>query len=444
MGISIRIFYKNIKVKNLGYLPVNRPVIIASNHPNAFLDAMVISIIAKQKINYLVRSDVFNTGFKRWLFGQIGLIPIYRIQEGADQLHKNEETFKKCNELLSKNASIIMFPEGICIQEKRLRKLKKGLARIAFGAEEAHGGKLGLAVVPVGMNYSNAKNFRSRLYIEFGKPVEVKDYLEEYQKDKNKTINEFTKQLEAKMAEHLIIIENKQNDEMVENISEVYKKELMRSKDLNPHNLEHDFQIMRDITKAISFFEQYSSDLVEVLRIKLSDYRTKLSSLRLRDHLLRKEHIENLSVKGYFRDMFFLIFGFPVHLYGLINHYIPYKISIKLTDKIVRNVEFHSSLNVAFGTFLTLIFYIIQVSLVSIFFDWRITLLYIITLPLSGLFSLYYWHHSKKATGHFRLLSLVKKRKPEIEDLIRSRAVIISALDQAREAYKTQKAIRNN
>ena len=444
MGITIRIFYKNIKVVGLENLPTNKPVIVASNHPNAFMDAMILSIIAKQKISYLARSDAFNTSFKKKLLGAIGLIPIYRIQEGADQLHKNEETFQICYKLLGNNATILMFPEGICIWEKRLRKLKKGLARMAFGAEETYNNKLGLLIVPMGINYSHAKNFRSDVYLQFGKAIEVDDFIKDYHKDKNKTIVEFTKYLEAKMAENVIIIDKRENDEIVENISTVYKKELMLSKGMDPKNLQHDFKVMNDINKAVSFFEHVNSSFLQSFKNKIQQYINTLNALNLRDHLLKKESIEKLSVWSYFKDLIFLFFGFPLHAYGLFNNYIPYRLAYNLTNKIVRNVEFHSSLNIAFGTFLSLFWYIILTVIFSFLFSWKILLIYILSLPLSGIFSIYYWTNYKKIMGKFRLLGLVKKEKEKIAELIHTRQEIVSTLEQARVEYKAQLAIKNN
>ena len=60
--------------------------------------------------------------------------------------------FPAIYEVLKKNGNFIMFSEGICVQEKRLQKLRKGTARLAFGAEEKYG--LDVHIVPVGINYT--------------------------------------------------------------------------------------------------------------------------------------------------------------------------------------------------------------------------------------------------------------------------------------------------
>lgn len=64
--------------------------------------------------------------------GFVGIIPIYRLLEGAEHLSKNDITFDRCSKMLSENKSIIIYSEGLCIQERRLRKLKKELQELHF------------------------------------------------------------------------------------------------------------------------------------------------------------------------------------------------------------------------------------------------------------------------------------------------------------------------
>src|SRR3954471_3290092 len=107
------------------------PVIFACNHPNSFLDAMIIGAFLERETYYLARSDVFNTPLKLWILSQFKLMPIYRLSEGKEDLGKNKDTFDKCHEVFRKGGAVLMFSEGICVQEMRLRPLKKGTARIA-------------------------------------------------------------------------------------------------------------------------------------------------------------------------------------------------------------------------------------------------------------------------------------------------------------------------
>ena len=92
------------------------------------MDAIMVGSALPRRSWFLARSDVFR---KKWLanfLSFIGVIPIYRLLEGAENLQRNDETFDKCSKMLEQKKAIIIFSEGLCIQERRLRKLKKGTA----------------------------------------------------------------------------------------------------------------------------------------------------------------------------------------------------------------------------------------------------------------------------------------------------------------------------
>jgi 1-acyl-sn-glycerol-3-phosphate acyltransferase len=169
--IAVHVFYKKIEIANREHLNEEGATLIVSNHNNAFLDAVVVEMFAKNQIYSIARGDVFGNPFIRSILNQMRILPIFRKEEGPGQMHKNEATFERCIELLRKKEHIIMYPEGDCVMEKRLRRLRKGAARIALRTEAKHDFKLNLRILPVGLNYSSAKKFRSKLFINIGNPI---------------------------------------------------------------------------------------------------------------------------------------------------------------------------------------------------------------------------------------------------------------------------------
>lgn len=181
MSFVIAIFFKRTKVSNIKNIQVKGPVILAMNHPNAFMDPSAFSaLVYPPRVRYLARGDAFKKGVVTWLLQSLGIIPIFRIQDGGKEgLKKNDETYNIVNRLLRNNKKIIIYAEGLCIQERRLRPLKKGVPRMIFGAMVDQNLK-NLTVVPVGVNYSNPSQFRGDLFFNIGEPILVNDYLEAY------------------------------------------------------------------------------------------------------------------------------------------------------------------------------------------------------------------------------------------------------------------------
>lgn len=432
MRIAVEVFFKKIQLHNLDKVPVNKPLILASNHPSAFMDAIILSVFMKQELHYLVRSDVFNNPVKRWFFNKINLAPIYRIQEGVGQLHKNEETFEKCNEILKEGKTILIFSEGVCIQEKRLRKLKKGTARIAFGAEEAAGYDMDLEVVPVGINYSAPEKFRSNLFVNFGPAFSVKEYISLYKQDKVKGVNALTQRLENELEKRLIIINDKINDELVDQLETIYLERLKTKNDVPFSKPEKFFYLNKWFAENISSAYRKVPGRVEELRKLVKNYYKVIDNNKIKDYLVKEDKDQNLS--SLLMKSLMMLLLFPLHLYGFLNNYIQFKAPYLLAKRIVKNVEFFSSVNIAAGTFIFLIFYIIQTLIAYNLFEGWIAFFYFLSLPISGYVSMYYWRSYKKLRGRWNFYLMQKNTPQELIKLKRMRGEIIMLTDDVLES----------
>lgn len=123
-------FCKKIYTKNKHLLRKKGPLLIIANHPNSFLDAIIIGAQYKRKVNFIARGDVFKKPFYRFLLRLLNMIPIYRLREGKENLHLNESAFNESIKLLSKGEALLIFIEGVCINSHELQPLKKGTVRI--------------------------------------------------------------------------------------------------------------------------------------------------------------------------------------------------------------------------------------------------------------------------------------------------------------------------
>ncbi|MDH5597624.1 MAG: 1-acyl-sn-glycerol-3-phosphate acyltransferase [Cyclobacteriaceae bacterium] len=154
--------------------PDSGPVIIAANHQNSFLDAILIASSLKRKLNYLGRADVFRNKIADKLLRSIGLMPIYRFRDGFGDIKKNNQVFENCKELLNQAEVILIFPEGNHSMKWHLRPLQKGLARIAQIYLEQKEEVAPLTIVPCGLQFDRHNAFSSRVLINFGTSFQLK------------------------------------------------------------------------------------------------------------------------------------------------------------------------------------------------------------------------------------------------------------------------------
>lgn len=150
------------------------PLLLAANHPNSFLDAVILDILFKKPIWSLARGDVFKKPFYIKLLTKLKMLPVFRTSEGVENLDTNYKTFDACKEIFCDKGIVLMFSEGKCVNEWRLRPLKKGTARLAISSWEDG---IELKVLPVGINYNSFKKFGKNVFLNFGTIISKEEIL---------------------------------------------------------------------------------------------------------------------------------------------------------------------------------------------------------------------------------------------------------------------------
>lgn len=384
------------------------------------MDAIIVGMTVKRRSWFLVRSDVFRKKWMATVFEFIGMLPIYRLQEGVENLAKNDETFARCTAMLNKKRAIIIFSEGLCIQERRLRKLKKGTARIAFSAEEASNFQLGLQIVPVGINYSATPwKFRTTVHVRFGKPFAAAEYAETYRESPAKAVNQFTRDLETKMAQELVIIEHKEDDELVAGLEEMFLREYARELKLNPSNQKETHLVSVKLAQTANRLSTENPQAATDLREKVKDYLKRVHHLGIRDWNLRPSSIEKMGNVDVLTDAVFFTLGFPFWVFGVITNYIPYKVPYLITEKIVKSVEWHASVNGTLGAFMWLICWGLESLAVALLFrNWWVLAAFMLAMPLCGIFAQYYYVRIRRSNGKSALLKAMRNNKKEVQALV--------------------------
>jgi 1-acyl-sn-glycerol-3-phosphate acyltransferase len=130
------LFCHKIHIKNKQLFKTKGPLLIITNHPNSFLDALIIGSYYNRRVYFLARGDAFKKPIHRFFLESLNMIPVYRLREGKEYLHLNDYTFNKSIDLLSKGYALLIFIEGTCINSHELQPFKKGTARILEGIQK--------------------------------------------------------------------------------------------------------------------------------------------------------------------------------------------------------------------------------------------------------------------------------------------------------------------
>ncbi len=436
--ITVWVYFRKIHVRNAELVPQGVPLIITPNHPSSYMDIMVVAPFIKKRLHFIMRGESFNTTFKRWLLDKLNLIPIYRKDKTPELMHKNKEVFEKCYRVLAKNGALIMFPEGISKTERRLREIKTGAARIALGAEAANKFELKVAVVPVGLNYSDPHMFQSELFINFAKSIDISQFFELYQDNEHKGVVALTEHIKERLEKHTIAIENGEMDELVKGIETIYKRKLNEELGLSSQEKEQDFLLTKEILEAVRYYHRQEPVVLNAVKKKIRLYMSNLKKLKLKDRIVSNGNTNSYLALDALKALCYLTFGFPVYVYGVINNLIAYKIPGFFASRSPRP-DFYGSITMTIGMATFIVFYTMQIWLVALFspvvYGWWIPVVYAVSLPITGISALYYHRRLLRIRDNWLFISLFYRKTGIISSLIQQRQEIVEILEKGKQDY---------
>lgn len=405
--IGLSVYYRKIHFTGAENIPTDKPILIAANHPTAFLDSCLLACFQERELHFLARGDFFVNRIASAILNSLNIIPIFRLKDGGyKNIKQNYTTFARCFEQLHANKAIMILAEGGTKHEKRLRPLQKGTARIAFGALERYP-DMDLQIVPVSLNYTYAERYRSEVMIKCAEPIAVKDYLAIHQENPNRGARQLLLELKKRLSGNLVIIEKEEDEWLVEQLFQLHRHEQVQHffplLSTNSLPLEQEIAIANQINQA-------SEKEKEKLTRKIKIYNTALQQENVTDFgLLRsKDKLTTTTL--------FLLLTFPFFLIGYIANYLPLRLSKWIGDTYSPHITFYASITACSGMVLWLI-YFFTLLIISGLSHFPVNIFSVISiailLPILGYFALFYQHqfHYWNATRQAKKLKLSCQKK---------------------------------
>lgn len=194
--------YRKVEVRGKENIPTDGAVIIAPNHCNTLMDALVILRAFDNETVFGARADMFNNAFIAKLMYFIRILPMVRQRDGLRNVLKNYETQEIIVDTLKNKVRFCMFPEGRHRPAHSLQTLGKGTFRAALAANAEFGDQMPIYIVPAGIEYGDYFRFRSTSLVTFGKPINVTETVKELNLDNEaQVMDHLRKELSARMSE---------------------------------------------------------------------------------------------------------------------------------------------------------------------------------------------------------------------------------------------------
>ncbi len=342
-AIALRVFLRHICLTGLEHVPRDKPVVLAVNHPTAFAEACLLACFLDRPLYFLVRGDIFVRPLYIKLLRALHMLPMYRLKDrGYAFVKANFDTFDACFEALHARQTIMILAEGHTRAEKRLQPLKKGTARLAFGAIDKHPELEDVYIVPVGVNFDYVDRAGADVMVSFGAPMSTRAFYEQYRRNSIEGIEAFTSELARRMRQQIVIVQDRADDALAEHLLVMARAEM-------PANAPQRLQTEIAIAQHLSALP--NEDKAELTQMTQA-YFDVLANAHINDRAV----FENR--KPQWLALLPLVLVLPWAWLGRLFHWPPAILAKHIADTRVRALEFYMPVWLSVALALFLLYYI--------------------------------------------------------------------------------------
>jgi len=416
-AFALKIFFRKIYFTHRDRIPKGKPLLLAINHPTAFIEPCICACFLPMPLYFLVRGDLFKKPLFRKFLNILHMVPIYRMKEdGLDQVKKNDTTFQFCYQALNEKKTVVILPEGKTIQEKRLRPIRKGLARIAFGTYEKYG-DIDLHIVPIGVNFTEADQFRSVAMFHVAEPIRLRDYYDAHAENPKKAIRLLTAKVKEDLENHIVNIPKVEDETLAEQLFEVNRNN--RSEKIFPLVSENIQPIQAEMKIANEVSEMTEDEKNNKAKTS-QDYFSDLKKHEVNDFGVKNSSFSN------FKNLLLLIVGFLPAVIGFAINYPMAGYAKRFSQSNVKQLEFKAPVAIAIGLGISVLIIIVTL-LLAIFWNWWVILIFIGVFYL-GRYSLIYFEFWGKYSSARKFQNLNESTRNDLSDKRNGVSKIVKAL----------------
>ena len=430
-------FFRSVDVRHPERVPADGPVLLCINHPNNFIDSLLVGGAIPRKVHYLATAALFRNRLMSRFLLACGAIPVYRKQDDPDKMEKNTGAFEACFQAFNEGRLVAIYPEGTTHAEVRVQRIKTGAARLALGYESER--PAALRVIPVGLNFDARKSFRGRVLVSFGPPIPVTPYLDAYRREPVKTVEAFTQAIQWGIEAQVVHVERIDEGRLVSAVQDLYRDQLVRELREERGLAERQIDLVRlsrAIADSINYFKEHDPGRVERMWHSIQSYRALLAEYRVKDDAVRAR-LERRRPRQRIRRSWEAVVGLPFFVYGATVNFLPYWIPRWVARHMSRKETDYATWRFLTAMIAVPVCWGLETWIVARLFGPAVALVFLLTLPLSGVIAYRYWVGAGRLRSRLRFSVLSLTREHAARRLKTERQALIAELEHAKNDYLT-------
>ncbi|HEY5883389.1 MAG TPA: lysophospholipid acyltransferase family protein [Pyrinomonadaceae bacterium] len=421
LRFALRVYFRRVEVVGLEHVPLERPLIFVLNHPNALVDPAFLLCLAPRQVSFLAKAPLFHMPVLGYFVRAMDALPVYRQQDEAGDVSKNSETFEAARKLLARGGTIGICPEGVSHDEKRLRPIKTGAARIALGAVST-GEVTGLQIVPAGLYYTSKTKFRSEALLYFGKPIDVEPVaLEEGGIPPRAEVRELSNRIEIALREVMLDAHHEEALHTAARAEKIFSAAGTEADE----SLAQELQLQQRFIKAYAILRERAPERLLRLQTRITRFEEELTQAGVDpDDLSPPKSTWSVFTHLLSRVVLFLLLLGPA-VVGLVVHYPAYRLGGLLATQISKNDEdVISTVKILSAMLLFPLTWLVASWVSYRSWGWELAVVVLMLLPLAGYLAIRFFEGIDSFMGGSRALVFFLMRRRFFVRLLAERNAI--------------------
>jgi len=402
LRVAFRVYFRTIRVIGLERVPAHGAVLIVANHPNSLLDPAILITVLPRPVHFGAKHTLFN-GPLGGVFEAFGAIPLVRAQDDRHATGRNVRAFEQFEAILCGGRVAAIFPEGLSQDEAHLSPVKKGAARIAFQAEVASDFRLGLTIVPVGLQFEPRRQFRGDAFVRVGEPFTITDRADRYREDPARATLELTDRIFSSLRQVAYHVDVEDRIPFVERLVDVYFQRARRTGITQIHGSAVRGELKQKMAACLNHFAQADPAAVAGIERELRRYERLREKAGVDRALLEEPSYLIPGPLAPMQAAAEAVLGVVPALVGFLTGAIPYFATKWIADRVsgtARSVSTLSLGHVLAGAVMFPLAYGLEVAWVWSEFSRLATLTFAALLVPSGLFALGWTRRMRKLAAN--------------------------------------------
>ena len=175
-GLAVRLIYRSVEVRQIEGETAAGPQLSVSNHFGGFADALIQAYALDRVPRYIARDVIWRYPVVKQIMGFVRAIPTHKPEDKGPAA--NDQMFSSTYKALGEGDLVMIFPEGITVDDPSIARVKTGAARIALGGRA--NGVEEIQIIPSGIHYDDKASLRSKVWVNVGAPLDLDDNIGRY------------------------------------------------------------------------------------------------------------------------------------------------------------------------------------------------------------------------------------------------------------------------